>query len=36
MHLKKPITDKQNKFKPSEAIIIPTDQPQTRFYKWHV
>ena len=31
--LKKPLTVKQNKFKPSEAIIIPTDQPQTRFLK---
>ena len=31
--LKKPITVKQNKFNPSEAIIIPSDQPQTRFLK---
>ena len=31
--LKKPLTVKQNKFNPSEAIIIPSDQPQTRFLK---
>mgnify|MGYP000002167651 FL=1 len=31
--LKKPITIKQTKYNPTEAIIVPTNQPQTRFLK---
>ena len=31
--LKKPITVKQIRFNPGEAVIIPSDQPQTRFLK---
>ena len=31
--LKKPITIKQEKFHPGEAIIVPSNQPQTRFLK---
>ena len=31
--LKKPITIKQTKYNPTESIIVPTNQPQTRFLK---
>ena len=31
--LKKTLTIKQKKFKPGDAVIVPTNQPQTRFLK---